>query len=134
MRRGEAILTSETPDVSRSFCFRLDSRPGAIPWKGGQLSEMRNYELTVIVSPEVEEEALEGAIDKVKQFVAAGGGQVTNVDIWGRRRLAYPIRKHLEGYYAVIQAQISQEALPELERNLKLSEDVIRYLLVRLDA
>jgi len=95
---------------------------------------MRNYELTVIVSPEVEEEALEGAIDKVKQFVAAGGGQVTNVDIWGRRRLAYPIRKHLEGYYAVIQVQISQEALPELERNLKLSEDVIRYLLVRLDA
>jgi small subunit ribosomal protein S6 len=95
---------------------------------------MRSYELTFIVSPEVEEEALEGTMDQVKQFVVAGGGQVTNVDIWGRRRLAYPIRKHLEGYYAVMQTQIPREALPELERNLKLSEDVIRYLLVRLEA
>ncbi len=94
---------------------------------------MRNYELSFIVSPEVEEEALEDTVDAVKQFVVAGGGQVTNTDIWGRRRLAYPIRKHTEGYYVVLQAQIPLEVLPELERNLKLSEDVIRYLLVRLD-
>ncbi|MCR4407022.1 MAG: 30S ribosomal protein S6 [Anaerolineae bacterium] len=94
---------------------------------------MRNYELSVIVSPEVEQEALDSTVDRIKQFVATGGGLVTKVDIWGRRRLAYPIRKHLEGYYAVLQAQIPQEALPELERNLKLSEDVIRYLVVRLD-
>lgn len=95
---------------------------------------MRNYELSVIVSPEVEEEALEATMDQIKQFITTGGGQVTKVDVWGRRRLAYPIRKHLEGYYAVFQAQMPQEALPELERSLKLSEDVIRYLLVRLDA
>lgn len=94
---------------------------------------MRNYELSVIVSPEVEEESLEATMDQIKQFIATGGGQVTKVDVWGRRRLAYPIRKHLEGYYAVFQAQMPQEALPELERSLKLSEDVIRYLLVRLD-
>ncbi len=94
---------------------------------------MRNYELSVIVSPEVEEEALEATMDQIKQFITTGGGQVTKVDVWGRRRLAYPIRKHLEGYYAVFQAQMPQEALPELERSLKLSEDVIRYLLVRLD-
>ncbi len=94
---------------------------------------MRNYELSFIVSPEVEEEALEDTVDAVKKFVVAGGGQVTNTDIWGRRRLAYPIRKHTEGYYVVLQAQIPLEVLPELERNLKLSEDVIRYLLVRLD-
>lgn len=95
---------------------------------------MRSYELSVIVSPEVEEEAIEDTVDQIKQFVVAGGSQVTNVDIWGRRRLAYPIRKHAEGYYAVLKARIPQEALPELERNLKLSEDIIRYLLVRLDA
>jgi len=95
---------------------------------------MRNYELSIIVSPEVEEEALEGTVEQIKQFVVAGGGQVANTDIWGRRRLAYPIRKHVEGYYAVLKAQIPQEALPELERNLKLSENVIRYMLVRLDA
>jgi small subunit ribosomal protein S6 len=94
---------------------------------------MRNYELTVIVSPEVEEENLEGAVDQIKQFVVAGGGQVANVDIWGRRRLAYAINKHLEGYYAVFQTQIPPEALSELERSLKLSEEVIRYLLVRSD-
>lgn len=94
---------------------------------------MRNYELSFIVSPEVEEEALEDAVEQVKKYIVAEGGQVTNTDIWGRRRLAYPIRKHGEGYYAVMQAQMPRKALSELERNLKLSGDVIRYLLVRLD-
>lgn len=94
---------------------------------------MRNYEFTFIVHPEVEDEGLAGVTEKVSQFITEGGGQIANVDNWGRRRLAYPIRKQKEGYYVLMQVQLDTKSLGELERKLKLSEDVIRYLLVRVE-
>lgn len=94
---------------------------------------MRNYELTFIVHPEVEDEGLASVIEKVSQFITAGNGQVTNVNHWGRRRLAYPIQKQREGYYVLMQVQLDPASINELERNLKLTEQVIRYLLVRVD-
>ncbi|MFH1486582.1 MAG: 30S ribosomal protein S6 [Chloroflexota bacterium] len=92
---------------------------------------MRDYELVFIVNPEVAEEDLPTTVEKVSQLVTAGGGTVTNVNQWGRRRLAYPIRNFAEGNYFVAQLQMDPKSSKGLERGLRLSEDVIRHLLVR---
>ena len=94
---------------------------------------MRQYELGLVLHPEVEQSDVTEAVDKVGQFIEADGGEVTSVDVWGRRALAYPIRKQTEGTYVFLQAQLDPEAILELERNLKLNEEVLRYLLLRQD-
>ena len=92
---------------------------------------MRNYEFTFIIHSDVEDEGIPDVTEKVSQFITAGGGQVTNVDHWGRRRLAYQIQKQTEGYYVLMHVQLDPQSIGELKRNLKLTEEVIRYLLVR---
>ena len=86
---------------------------------------MCNYEFTFIVHPDVEGEGMTAVVEKVGQFIADGGGQVTNVDHWGRRRLAYPIRRQKEGYYVLMHVQLDSQSICELERNLKLTEEEI---------
>ncbi len=93
---------------------------------------MRDYELVVIVSPEVTEENLGGVTERIGQWISSGGGEVTNVNPWGRRRLAYPIRDFREGTYVATQFRMTPQATGELERSLKLAEDILRYLLVRM--
>lgn len=92
---------------------------------------MREYELIYIVRPDVEEEALEEIGKKVDQVVTGNGGQVTEVERWGKRRLAYPIQKLKEGYYVLNRIQLEPQMLKEVERSLTLSEAIIRYLIVR---
>lgn len=92
---------------------------------------MREYELIYIVRPDVEEEALEEIGKKVEQVVTSNGGQVTEVKRWGKRRLAYPIQKLKEGYYVLNRMQLEPQMLKEVERGLTLSEEIIRYLVVR---
>jgi small subunit ribosomal protein S6 len=94
---------------------------------------MRNYELGLIFHPQVEQADVTQAVEKVGQYVTAGGGEVTSVDVWGRREFAYPIRKHQEGTYVFLQTRLDPPAIEELERVLKLEEEVLRYLLLRLD-
>ncbi len=94
---------------------------------------MRSYEVALIIRPDVEEEAQQQLIERLSQVLAAEGGQVDNVETWGRRRLAYPIDKVNEGYYYFIQGQFSSSALPELERAAKLSEDILRHMVIRQD-
>ena len=94
---------------------------------------MREYELGLVLHPEVEQSDVTEAVEKVGQFIEAGGGEVASVDVWGRRALAYPIRKQTEGTYVFLQAQLDPGAILELERNLKLDEEVLRYLLLRQD-
>ena len=94
---------------------------------------MRNYELGFILHPHVEQPDVTQAVDKVGQYITAAGGEVTSVDVWGRRVLAYPIRKQEEGTYVFAQLQLEPQAIEELERVLKLDEEVLRYLLLRLD-
>ena len=94
---------------------------------------MRDYELAFIIEPNIDSEGVTGVVDKVSQFVKAGDGAVTSVDVWGRKTLAYPINNHREGTYVLLQAKIQPSSLIELERNLKLSEEIIRYLLVKTD-
>jgi small subunit ribosomal protein S6 len=93
---------------------------------------MRNYELGFILHPDVEQADVTQAVEKVGQYITAGSGEVTSVDVWGRRALTYPIRKKREGTYVFLHAQMDPQAIIDLERKLKLDEDVLRYLLVRL--
>lgn len=90
------------------------------------------YELTFIVRNDPNEETINTAITQVQAWVEADSlGQVTKIDRWGRRKLAYEIDKQRDGFYVLMNAEIDPQNLPELERNLKLSPDVLRYLLIR---
>jgi small subunit ribosomal protein S6 len=81
---------------------------------------MRQYELGLVLHPEVEQSDVTGAVDKVGQFIAADGGEVTSVDVWGRRALAYPIRKQTEGTYVFLQAQLDPARTSSCRRSLTL--------------
>lgn len=94
---------------------------------------MRSYELYCIVYPQADEEELTAITDKIVGTITAHGGQVTEVNSKGKRKLAYPIRKFKEGYDVLMQVQLGPEGIQELERTLKLSEPILRYLLVRTD-
>ena len=94
---------------------------------------MYDYEIALIIRPEVEEEGQAALIERLGQLLTSEGGQVADVETWGRRRLAYPIRKVQEGYYYFIQGQFSPSVLPELERAIKLNEDVLRHMVIRTD-
>ena len=95
---------------------------------------MRNYELAFIISPNVDDEGATNVIEKVSEFVKAIDGEVASVDVWGRRQLAYPINNHREGTYVRLETKMSPSSIGQLERNLKLSEEVIRYLLINADS
>ena len=91
---------------------------------------MRRYELTIIVEPNKDEEGVTGVVDRVSQLVKGIDGDVTSVDVWGRKTLAYPINKHREGTYVRLEADMPPVNVADLERSLKLVEPVIRYLLI----
>ena len=94
---------------------------------------MRNYELVLILNPEIADENVGAVNERVGQWVSAGGGEVVSTNPWGRRRLAYPIREQREGNYIVTQLRIAPKATAELERNLRLADDILRHLLIRLE-
>lgn len=94
---------------------------------------MRDYEVAFIAQADLDEASLNALIEKTKSWIGAAGGQVVNIDNWGRRRLAYPIRKQQEGQYVFVQAQMSAAATREVERNLRFTEQVLRFLIVRAD-
>lgn len=91
---------------------------------------MRLYEVVYILDPAIEEAAATTKLEKFHELATAQGGEVSEVDHWGPRELAYPINKQSLGYYVVAQFDAAAEALPEFERLLKLDDEVMRYLLV----
>ena len=94
----------------------------------------RPYELTFIVRIDPNEAVMNDAVEQVKTWVEADEyGKVNKIDRWGRRKLAYEIHKQREGYYVLFEAEIDPKGLPELERNLKLSTNILRYLLIHPD-
>ena len=95
---------------------------------------MRDYELAFIIKPAIEGDDVTAVIDQVSGFVGAINGEVTSVDVWGRKRLAYPINNHREGTYVLLNTKMPPASLVDLERELKLSEDIIRYLLVKVES
>ena len=94
---------------------------------------MINYEVMFIIDPTLEDEEGDAAVERVKSVIAAEG-EVGNVDVWGLRKLAYPIQKKNEGYYVVIDFKAEPTLPAELDRRLKISEDLMRHIIVNKDA
>lgn len=94
---------------------------------------MRTYELMLLLSPELEEEAVEALLARTTEIVTSRNGEITNIDKWGKRRLAYEVQDHTEGFYVVIKFKADNEATTEVDRVLKITEEVLRFLLVRKD-
>jgi small subunit ribosomal protein S6 len=95
---------------------------------------MRHYEVMVILDPTLDERTVAPSLDTFLSVVKNDGGTVSNVDIWGRRRMAYEIDKHAEGIYAVVDLQANPAAVAELDRQLNLNESVLRTKVLRPDA
>lgn len=93
----------------------------------------RDYELGIILNPEVNEEETRTILDRVEQVVATHGGQTVKVNQWGRRRLAYPIERQRDGIYIFIDMILEPETVSELERTLKVSEAVLRHMMKKRD-
>ena len=95
---------------------------------------LRQYEIMIILDPEIEERTVAPSLDKYLTVVKTDGGTVDKVDIWGRRRLAYDIKKKAEGIYAVVDFTASPATAKELDRQLGLNEVVLRTKVLRADA
>ncbi|MEI8131568.1 MAG: 30S ribosomal protein S6 [Leptolinea sp.] len=90
---------------------------------------MRNYEIVTIFQPDLDETALTAAIEKVTGWITESGGTISKVDVWGRRRMAYMIRKTREGQYAVVYAQMEPAFTNTLERNMRFHEPLMRFII-----
>lgn len=89
---------------------------------------MRNYEVLFIVHPDLEETAFKEVVERVSGWVSENGGTVGKVDVWGKRTLAYPIRKKKEGQYVLLETTMAPEFCSTLERNMRLTEPIMRFL------
>lgn len=94
---------------------------------------MRNYELVCIIHPDQDEAAFAGIIEKIKGWIIEVGGTVDKVDVWGRKRLAYIIRKQKEGQYVLFNISLPPAATIPLDQNLRYLEPVIRYMITLVD-
>ena len=90
---------------------------------------MRNYELVCIVHSDLDENAFKGVVEKVSNWVTEAGGTVEKIDVWGRRRMTYVIRKQREGQYVVLNISLPTAAAAELERNIRFQESILRSML-----
>ena len=95
---------------------------------------MNKYELAVVLSAKLEDEARAEVIEKVKAMITRFGGNVTDVDEWGKRRFAYEIQKMREGYYYFIQFDADAACPAEVEKRVRIMDNVLRYLIVRPEA
>ena len=94
---------------------------------------MNKYELAVAVSAKIEDDERAATIDKVKAYVEIFGGQITNIDEWGKRRLAYEVQHMKEAFYYFIQFDAEPAAPAEIEDNIRIMENIVRFLCVRQD-
>lgn len=95
--------------------------------------QLRDYELALVISPEVTEEKIDATIANLGQLFTDTGGAVADVKQWSKRRLAYPIKHFSEGNYVLARLKLKPTSCRELEAKLQISEDVLRHLLIRLD-
>lgn len=92
---------------------------------------MRDYELTLVLDPDLTSENQKKLVDKTKKLIENIKGEVTKIKEWGRRQLAYPIKKKKMGFYFLLEIKLPEKSPLELDKKLKLEEEIIRYLLVR---
>lgn len=94
---------------------------------------VRDYELVIVVDPEVGDDGLPAIVERVNNFIQERGGSINNVDQWGKRRLAYPIKRHNEGYYVITHFSFDPQVIRALEGSLDLAEDLLRHLVTRIE-
>jgi len=99
---------------------------------GVEGKHLRDYEMVLVISPEVVDEALDTKIKSITQFIIDKGGVVSEVEQWGKKRLAYPVEHFMEGSYVLTRFKLEPVLSKELEKNLKMSEEVLRHLLIRV--
>jgi small subunit ribosomal protein S6 len=97
-------------------------------------SKLRDYELVVIINPELADDGVDGIVDNISRLISRDGGTVDETDRWGKRKLAYPIKHFLEGNYVLFRCKMKPTSGKGLEASLRISEEVLRHLLVRLDS
>ena len=95
---------------------------------------MIKYELALVVNAKIEDEAREAVVEKAKGYVARYGGTVTEVEEWGKKRLAYEVQKMREGFYYFIQFEADATCPAEVERHVRIMDNVMRYLVVKKEA
>lgn len=91
---------------------------------------MKEYEAMVILDPDMEDEMLEASVSKIEGLIKKNGGAIEKIDRWGKRKLAYPIKKRPMGYYAVLYFKGKEEGIKEMDRVMRISDDVIRHMIV----
>ena len=94
---------------------------------------MHNYELALIVNAKIEDDARTATVEKAKEYITRVGGTITDVEDWGKKKLAYDIQKMSEGYYYFIQFEAESNVPAEIESRIRIMDNVIRYLCVRQD-
>ena len=95
---------------------------------------MNKYELALVINAKIEDDARTDAIEKIKALIEKFGGEITNVDEWGKKKLAYEIQKMKEAYYYFIHFESDAETPSEIEQRIRIMDNVIRFLCVRQDA
>jgi len=96
-------------------------------------TERREYEMVYVAQPDIGEEGLRDLSERLTQAITSQQGAISGTEIWGKRTLAYPIKKYFEGHYILQRFQMDPAGTAELDRLLRLNENVIRYLIVRTD-
>jgi len=94
---------------------------------------MSDYEMVFIISPELDDEEISKTLDKLNELIAKMGGSVTEINQWGRRKLAYPVQKFMEGYYVLAQLKLEPASIVKFEASIHRFEGIIRHLLIRLN-
>ena len=95
---------------------------------------MNQYEVLYVITPELDEEADKVVMDKFAEIITANGGEIEKTDVWGKRRLAYPIDYKTEGFYVLVTFSANPELPRELERNMRNDERLMRYMVTRKEA
>jgi len=119
-------IAEVTPCCLSALCLACGAVKGQS--RGKEDSTMRNYEVVIIVHPDLDETALNGIVEKIKAWIVDAGGAIDKVDMWGKRHMAYPIKKQRDGQYVLFKVQMAPTFGAELDRNLRFTEPVIRYL------
>jgi small subunit ribosomal protein S6 len=91
---------------------------------------LREYEVMLILPAEADESVVGGAVERITKILSERGGEVRNIDRWGRRRFAYPIARQSEGYYVVVRFTSEPDAITEIDRSLTLADEVVRFKVV----
>ena len=94
---------------------------------------MNKYELAVVVNANIEDEERNAVVDKCKALIERFGGQITNVDDWGKKRLAYEIKDSAEGYYVLLNVTAEPACVAEVDRVMKINDDLLKHMIVRVE-